>query len=273
MCAQLKLTEEQVASYQSNGYLVDLPPVYTPEEMVQMNADLKQLQQLLLPGENLTHTREWHMKSKWLYDIVANPRILDYVESLLGPNFYAWGSQFFAKKPHSPETVAWHQDAYYWALSPHHSVTVWLAFTDVDDENGAMRVIPGTHNKGIIKHRRKVGDSVLNLELEEGSFNESEARSLHLKAGQVSLHDDNIVHGSPANMSDRWRIGLTIRYSSTIVRADMERAPAFRAYMMRGVDEYRYNPYGEVPTEKFGRLPSDFYADDVNVKQPDQSEQ
>src|SRR5690606_3258067 len=140
-----RLTEEQKAFYHENGYLVGLEPVYTTEEMVKLNEELKELASLLLPGEKLQHIREWHMSSKWLYDICTHPQILAYVEGILGPNFYVWGSQFFAKPPHSPETVAWHQDAYYWPLSPHHSVTVWLAFTDVDDDNGAMQVIPKTH--------------------------------------------------------------------------------------------------------------------------------
>jgi len=260
------LTEEQKQSYATNGYLINLPAVFSAEEMKQLNVELKELEKLLEPGEKLMHIREWHMKSKWLYDLCANPQILNYVEGILGPNFYVWGSQFFAKEPNSKDTVAWHQDAYYWALSPHHSVTVWLAFTDVDEANGAMRVIPGTHNKGIIKHRKISNDSVLTLELEQGSFNEDDAKSFILNAGQVSLHDDNIVHGSPANTSDRWRIGFTIRYSSTHVKCDMARAPEFRAYMMRGEDEFKYNPHGELPTEKYDRLSKDFYISDAGTK-------
>lgn len=262
------LTEQQKQAYADNGYLIGLPPVYSTEEMARLNEELKELTKLLEPGEKMLHMREWHSQSKWLYDICANPRILDYVESILGPDFFMWGSQFFAKEPGSTDTVAWHQDAYYWSLSPHHSVTVWLAFTDVDEANGAMRVIPGTHDKGIIQHRKVTGDSVLTLELEQGTFNEADAKSLILQAGQVSLHDDNIVHGSPANLSDRWRIGLTIRYSSTIVRSDLSRAPKFKSYMMRGTDRYQFNPIGAIPTERYGRLPRDYYANDEKVVRP-----
>jgi len=248
------LTEEQKAFYQENGYLIGLEPVFSGAEVVQLNENLEELKKLLEPGEKMTTIREWHMSSKWLYDVCTNPKILDYVEGILGPNFYMWGSQFFAKAPGSKDTVAWHQDAYYWPLHPHNSVTVWLGFTDVDEENGAMQVIPGSHRAGLIKHKNVSGDSVLTLELEQGTFNESDAQSLVLQAGQISLHDDAIVHGSPANRSNRWRNGLTVRYSGTNVKCDLSKAPQFKAYLVRGTDDYNYNPQGTIPTEKFARL-------------------
>jgi len=105
------------------------------------------------------------MASRWLYDVCSAPALLDIVEGLLGPDFYMWGSQFFAKSPHSSSTVAWHQDGYYWPLEPlHESVTAWLAFEDVDEGNGAMQVIPGSHRAGLLQHRKHVSESVLTLE-------------------------------------------------------------------------------------------------------------
>jgi len=260
-----ELSDAQKQFYATNGYLKDLPPVFDAAEIARLSAELKEIERLLLPGESLMAVRNWHIESRWLYDIAANAQILNCVQGILGPDFYMWGTHFFAKAPKSSETVAWHQDAYYWPLSPHNTVTVWLAFTDVDVENGAMRVIPGTHDKGVIKHRRKEGDSVLMLELEQGSFDESTAKSLTLKAGQVTLHDDRMVHGSPANSSDRWRIGLTMRYSGCDVKCELSRAPWFRAYMMRGADSYRHNPQGEVPKSRFARLAPDFYGVDERL--------
>ena len=118
-----------------------------------------------------------------------------------------------------------------------------------------MQVIPGSHLGGLITHKRSSEtDSVLTLELERGSFREDTAVALVLKAGQVSIHDDRIIHGSPANPSDRWRIGFTIRYSGTNVKCDLSVNPHFKSYLMRGVDEYRLNPVGTVPTALYGRL-------------------
>jgi len=250
-----RLSPAQKTFFEENGYLMGLPPVFSSEEVRQMNAVLAELLKLLRPGEDSKEIREWHESSRFLYDICMNATILDCVEDLLGPNFYLWASNFFIKEPHSPSTVGWHQDAYYWPLEPHDSLTVWIAMDDTDEANAAMQVIPGSHQAGLLKHIRSTAtDSVLTLECERGQFREDTAVSLNLKAGQISIHDDNVVHGSPANHSNRRRAGLAARYSSTKVKCDLSVNPHFKTYLCRGVDAYRHNPVGTVPAPMFGRL-------------------
>jgi len=251
-----QLSESQKAFYHENGYLNGLPPIYTQQEMAKFNSELPELLALLEPGETSKDIREWHENSLYLYEICMNPKILDLVEGILGPNFFMWASGFFVKEPFSKATVGWHQDAYYWPMKPQHSVTVWLAFDDVDEENGGMKIIPGSHKGGVIKHKHKSSDntnSILTLELESGSFRDDTAVQFKLKAGEISMHDDRAIHGSPANPSARRRAGLTIRYSGTEVKNDLAVNPNFKTYLCRGVDEYRHNPVGTVPTQRFGR--------------------
>jgi non-heme Fe2+,alpha-ketoglutarate-dependent halogenase len=250
------LSTVQQEFFQTNGYLIDLAPVYSPEEMRKHNEKLAEIATLLEPGESFKDIREWHESSRWLFDIAMNPHILDLVEGILGPDFYMWASSFFVKEPHTRSTIGWHQDAYYWPMTPHNSVTVWLAFTDVDEANGAMKVVPGSHKAGLLTHQRHdptETDSLITLELESGTFREDSAVSLCLPVGHVSLHDDAAVHGSPANNSDRRRAGLTIRYSGTDVKNDLSVNPHFKAYLARGVDRHNYNPVGVPPAEELGR--------------------
>ena len=246
---------DQKNFYAANGYLLGLPAIYSREEMARINAELPALLALLKPGESTKDIREWHETSAYLYEIAMNPRILDLVEGVLGPDFFLWASNFFIKEPHSTATVGWHQDAYYWPMAPHHSVTVWLAFDDVDEINGGMKLIPGSHRGGIIKHRRSTQtSSVLTLELEDGSdFRADNAVQFRLKAGECSLHDDRAIHGSPANPSDRRRAGLTLRYSGTDVKNDLSVNPNFKTYLCRGADTFRHNPVGQPPTQRYGR--------------------
>lgn len=231
------LTPDQQVFCQDNGYLVDLPAIYTPTKMAKRNRNLKDLMALFRPDETAKDIKEWHEASRWLYDICMNPRILNLV-----------------KEPHTHHMVGWHQDFYYWPMAPYNSVTVWLAFTDVDEQNGAMKIVQASHKAGIIQYQRSTAtDSVLTLELKSGTFRMDIAVSMRLRAGQIPMHDDRAIHGSPTSPSDRIRVGLTIRCSGTEVKNDPTVNPHFKAYPARGVDRYKHDQAGTPSTEKFGR--------------------
>lgn len=255
MGSAFRLTPAQREFYLDQGYLLGLPAIFTPVEMARINAELPNLLALLRPGESSGEIREWHHTSTYLHEIVMNPRILDLVEGILGPDFYVWGSAFFIKEPRTPGTVPWHQDAYYWPLSPCNTVTVWIAFDDADEGNGAMKLIPGSHRGGLIKHRATDdAHATLNLGLADGSdFSTASAVQFRLKAGEISMHDDRAIHGSGANPSDRRRAGLTIRYSGTNVKADLAISPDFVAHLCRGTDTYGHTPYAPAPTARYAR--------------------
>jgi ectoine hydroxylase-related dioxygenase (phytanoyl-CoA dioxygenase family) len=248
-----RLTVEQRHFYEENGYLLGLPPILAGNELSALQDGYERIVALLHEDENPSDIIGWHKTSRWLYDLCSHPQILDYVEGILGPNFYLAGSEFITKAPHTDKVVPWHQDSYYWSTARNKTVTVWMAFTDVDEGNGAMKVIPRTHRMGLIKHKIAGDDSILSFELEEGSFSEKDAVTLTIPRGGISMHDDALIHGSPANPSDRWRIGYVIRYSKTEVQWDPEKYVDYRMFMMRGVDEYKHHIQGDVPTVLFGR--------------------
>ena len=125
------------------------------------------------------------------------------------------------------KAIPWHQDGQYWPIKPLATCSVWIALDDVDAGNGCMRYIPGSHAGGnVYRHRtshRK--DIVLNQEVEPELFDESTARDDVLEAGQFSMHDVYLIHGSNANRSTRRRAAYVIRYmpaTSTFERFDGE---------------------------------------------------
>lgn len=251
----MSMGTNRIEAYRSSGYVAGLP-VFSNQEMDALNADLVQILNLLGPGESTKEIREWHETSRYLFDICMNDRILNYVEAFLGPDFFLWASNFFVKDPNSTETVGWHQDAYYWPLTPVESATVWLAFDDVDDENGAMGVLAGSHEGGLVAHNRVVSDSVLGIQADVSGFDVESVERVHLKRGEISIHNDKLLHSSPANLSNRRRAGFTIRYSPNRVRCDLSVNPHFKIYQARGV-RCAHNPHGSVPEERFGRLHRD----------------
>ena len=66
----------------------------------------------------------------WAARMARDPRILDVVEDLIGPDILIWTSTFFIKEPGSPMVAAWHQDATYYGLDPVEPIAVWLALTE-----------------------------------------------------------------------------------------------------------------------------------------------
>ena len=77
-----------------------------------------------------------------------------------------------------------------------------------------MRYIPGSHAGGSIYRHRVTdrSDVVLNQEVEPSQFDPATGRNDTLKAGQFSLHDVYLIHGSDANRSSKRRAGFVVRY-------------------------------------------------------------
>jgi ectoine hydroxylase-related dioxygenase (phytanoyl-CoA dioxygenase family) len=112
-------------------------------------------------------------------------------------------------------------------------------------------VIRGSHRrKSLFRHNRNDGPGLaLNQELDRAEYDEADAADIVLEAGQVSLHDVYLIHGSEPNRSPRPRRGMTLRFMPTSSVFDRELAGAmFRekrlganhaertVYLMRGRD-------------------------------------
>ncbi|WP_367575672.1 phytanoyl-CoA dioxygenase family protein [Pelagibius sp.] len=110
--------------------------------------------------------------------------------------------------------MPWHQDGHYWPIRPLATCTAWLALDDSTVENGCLRVIPGSHqSKTLHPHLREDRDGlVLNRGIDPQCLNEETELDVELGAGQLSLHDVHIIHGSNPNRSPKRRAGLAIRY-------------------------------------------------------------
>lgn len=151
------------------------------------------------------------------------PAILDMVEQLIGPDIVLWGCQVFCKPPGDGQEVPWHQDGRYWPIRPMATVSAWVAIDDSTGENGCMRFLPGSHGAGrSYRHRTDDRpDLALDLTIDD-DLDFSVARDVVLQAGQMSLHDVFLVHGSSANRSSQRRAGVAIRYMPA--RSQFDRA-------------------------------------------------
>lgn len=238
------LSLEQIASFNERGYLKPLP-VFSEEEIAAIRTGFDELlARVVANGGNSYSISSAHLKHGQVHDILTNRKIVDYVSDLLGDHVIGWGSHFFCKMPHDGKAVAWHQDASYWPLSPSKAVTVWLAIDNADQENACMKFISGSHHVGHLTFRDSNPDehNVLNQTVENPE-QYGEVIFDELRAGEISIHSDLLLHGSEANTSHRRRCGLTLRYAAADVRAALN-------WNQKGVWVK-----GEDPTRHWSNLP------------------
>ena len=150
-------------------------------------------------------------------DLARDAEILDLVEGAIGPDIILWSSHLFCKPAGAGREVPWHQDGHYWPIRPLATCSVWVALDDVTLENGAMGWVPGSHaSQQLYTHHSDSRDELaLNQVLDPGQVDLERARYNVLEAGQLSLHDVYLTHGSEPNRSARRRAGFVCRYMPT----------------------------------------------------------
>ena len=242
--APARLTPEDIARYNRDGFVQPFD-VFAPDEITRLRGYIDGLMDAAGP-DGAYGINCYQARLAGLWDIATDPRILDLVEDIIGPDILCWATAILSKAPGDPRAVPWHQDASFWALSPARTVTVWLAIDDVDAGNAAMRFISGTHDRGALPVEETTGAHVFHKGT-AGADTLGAPFTNALKAGQVSLHADMLVHGSLPNTSERRRCGLTLRYCPPEVKiTDPTWARGVEAILCRGAPgDWRVHPRPE----------------------------
>ena len=176
-------------------------------------------------------------------ELASDPRVLDVVEQILGPDILVYNVTYIIKEARSPSHVTWHQDLTYWGLDSDAQVSMWLALSDASEASGCMRVIPGSHIAGRLEHEvnETDHDNVLYRGQSVRGVDESAAVVCDLRPGQASFHHGWLLHQSGPNQSGDRRIGLNVQYIAPHVR--QLKQPGYSAWLVRGED--RHGHYAE----------------------------
>ena len=157
---------------------------------------------------------------------------LDAMQSLLGPDIALYFNQFVTKLPDGDAVrgeFPWHQDLGYRAIEPMlKTVTVWVALDDVDEVNGCVWVMPGSHQNGLLSHRTRSTES-WHLEVPVSGS----GVPAKLRAGEAVAFTGLTLHRSLHNRSLAARRGFFIAY----VPADSY-YPDSRTFVIEGADSW-----------------------------------
>lgn len=136
--------------------------------------------------------------------VVKSPAMVAILQKLIGPNVRLHGSKLNMKDPQYGSPVEWHQD---WAFYPHTNddvLAIGLMLEDIDEANGPLLVIPGSHRGPVYDHHVD-GRFCGAMDPTKGEVDFAKAVSCPGKAGSCSFHHVRLVHGSAQNTSNRPR--------------------------------------------------------------------
>ncbi len=235
---------EQVAFYKREGYL-KYGRIFNQSEMSALGRHVDEMIAALPKGKRPEEMDVPHFADPWLFRYLTHPRVLDVIESFIGPDIILWSSHFIAKPRGNGKAVPWHTDGAYWGkrLNPMKVITLWLAVDESTVENGCMRVIAGSHTQiqaELDKYESvDQANNVFGSRLRDEFVDESKAVNLELKPGECHFHDAWTIHGSNPNFSEKRRCGYTMRYmpADVVHTAKGGGLPdTHKIYLVRGED-------------------------------------
>lgn len=243
-----------MADWRRNGFLTPLPFLSDAERQICLGG-LNRLEGWLGESVNAAADMKWrtmpYLLMPWAAQLARDARILDRVETLLGPDILIYTSTFFIKEPESPTIAAWHQDSTYYGLSPAEEVTVWVALTKADEAAGCMEVMPFDGPPRQMRHHAHVVENSVNRASQKivEPLDDAFAVPMPLRPGEFSMHHGLTPHRSGPNRSNHRRIGVGLNYISTSVRPICSATLA--AMRVRGIDHYGHFELQAPPAGEF----------------------
>jgi ectoine hydroxylase-related dioxygenase (phytanoyl-CoA dioxygenase family) len=217
----------QKAQYEHQGYLV-FPRLLDAAELQSLR---QALAEVLAEAEGLTESTakfsivrsggQSHVRRIFnpiqhhpaFHDLVFNPKIVDVVENLLGPDIQLHHTKLNLKPPAPDARFECHQDYPFFPHTNFDLLAVMVYLDDSTEENGCLTIIPGSHTWGPRNHIF-ARDGAFSSQLEDKRVLEDQSRWLNVPvpAGGIELHHCNMLHSSRANRGTRPRSAMVIQY-------------------------------------------------------------
>ena len=156
--------------------------------------------------------------------LLWNSKVNDLAIDLLGENVDRGFVEFFNKPPGIGKPTPPHQDCYYFMLTPPQALTFWIPLEHVDEENGCLRYVKGSHTSGLRAHGKTqtlgFSQGIVDYGTEEDLEKEM---AIPAQASDVLVHHGMTIHRADANTSTtRSRTVLGLVYFGESAQEDTE---------------------------------------------------
>lgn len=166
----------------------------------------------------LKYGRSWRDPLPGYFFLMSNPKILDAVQSLIGPEIFS--NPVYNTRPKVPKVAAgavpWHQDKSYWpGANANPVITVWVAMVDTNLENGCLHIWPRTHRTDVLPYHNEQLTGTAFREIDDEHLKDARIVPLPVPAGSAILFNDRCIHMSTPNLSEGVRWSCDLRYQPT----------------------------------------------------------
>jgi phytanoyl-CoA hydroxylase len=184
--------------------------------------------------ETLKQLQSLHEYDEYFAELFLEGSFPTLAAELLGDNVVPSNIQYFNKPPGVSQPTPAHQDGYYFKLQPCEALTMWLALDDVDEENGCLRYVRGSHRRGMRPHGRTntlgFSQGITDFPRDEDIASE---RAVLAQPGDVIVHHAMTIHRADANRSTRSRRALGLIYYAASAREDASVKDAYHAELFK----------------------------------------
>ena len=215
------LTEEEMAElvHHLDRYIREtVPELPTTHAFYQDRSRPETLKQLQFMEEDLFFEK-LPKRDKWM----------KLAENLVGEPVNS-SVEWFDKPPQTHHLTPPHQDNFYFCMRPAHVATFWLALDFVDDENGSLRYVAGSHLQSIRPHNPTNIIGFSQGITDYGEEDRAREVVVRMRPGDLVVHHGNMIHSANANRSRvRHRRAFAVVYKGKSCRLDEEASRRYRA--------------------------------------------
>jgi ectoine hydroxylase-related dioxygenase (phytanoyl-CoA dioxygenase family) len=217
-----------VAEFRETGF-VKIEGLFGPAELAALNAKTRDVLAGAagIPGETkvfdvedshqpqeprVRRIKKPHEVDPLYRELAGFAPLVEVLRGIIGPDIRLHHSKINLKSARFGSPLEWHQD---WAFIPHSNLDLAIAaimLDAVDEENGPMLVIPGSHKDGLLDHHGE--DGWFAAAIDPDKLDLDAAVPLTGPPGTVSIHHPLLVHGSALNRSTRERPLLFYEYAA-----------------------------------------------------------
>ena len=246
----MKLTPAQIDAFHTDGYLF-FPSLFTPDEVAVLNAEVpalyarREAYNVREKGSDAVRTNfAAHMYSEPFARLGRHPRMIEPVQDLFDEKLYLHQFTINGKMAFEGDVWQWHQDYGTWKnddlMPTERAMNVAIFLDDVNEFNGPLMFIPGSHRKGVVDAKHDltttsyplwtVDNDLIRQLVQRGGGKNGGIVSPKGPAGSMILFHSCLVHASTSNLSPWNRVSVYLSLCAVSNHIRRHKRPEYIAH-------------------------------------------